>query len=41
MIHSGDVASLRTLSRKPRDDEIDVYGITDTGRPAPKIRITS
>jgi len=32
MIHSGDVASLRTLSRKPRDDEIDVYGITDIGK---------
>ena len=32
MIHSGDVAPLRTLSRKPRDDEIDVYGITDIGK---------
>ena len=32
MIHSRDVASLRTLSRKPRDDEIDVYGITDSGK---------
>ena len=32
MIHSGDVASLHTLSRKPRDDEIDVYGITDIGK---------
>ena len=32
MIHSRDVASLRTLSRKPRDDEIDVYGITDIGK---------
>src|SRR5258705_14025574 len=32
MIHSRDIAPLKTLSRKPRDDEIDVYGITDIGK---------
>jgi len=35
MIHSRDVAPLHTLSRKPRDDEIDVYGITDSGKVRP------
>src|SRR5258705_3594267 len=32
MIHSRDIAPPHTLSRKPRDDEIDVYGITDIGK---------
>ena len=35
MIHSRDVTPLRDLSRKPRDDEIDVYGITDSGKVRP------
>ena len=32
MIHSREVAPPQTLSRKPRDDEIDVFGITDSGK---------
>ena len=35
MIHSRDVTPLQDLSRKPRDDEIDVYGITDSGKVRP------
>jgi len=35
MIHSRDVTPLQSLSRKPRDDEIDVYGITDSGKVRP------
>lgn len=35
MIHSRDVTPLQELSRKPRDDEIDVYGITDSGKVRP------
>jgi len=35
MIHSGDVTPLQDLSRKPRDEEIDVYGITDSGKVRP------
>lgn len=32
MIHTEAVAPLETLSRKPRDDEIDIYGLTDRGK---------
>jgi protein phosphatase len=35
MIQSRDVTPLQDLSRKPRDDEIDVYGITDSGKVRP------
>lgn len=32
MIHTEEVAPLETVSRKPRDDEIDVYGVTNRGK---------
>ena len=32
MIHTEEVAPLETTSRKPRDDEIDVYGVTHRGK---------
>ena len=32
MIQTQEVAPLETTSRKPRDDELDVYGITDRGK---------
>lgn len=32
MIHTQEVAPLETLSRKPRDDEIDIFGLTDRGK---------
>ncbi len=35
MIHSRDVTPLQNLWRKPRDDEIDVFGITDSGKVRP------
>jgi len=32
MLHTEEVAPLETTSRKPRDDEIDVYGLTHRGK---------
>jgi serine/threonine protein phosphatase PrpC len=32
MTHTQEVAPLEILSRKPRDDEIDVYGVTNRGK---------
>jgi len=32
MIHTQEVAPLETLSRKPGDDELDIFGLTDRGK---------
>ena len=32
MSHTQGIAPLETLKRKPRDDEIDIYGLTHTGK---------
>ncbi len=35
MVQTTEVASLETVSRKPGDDEIDLYGVTDRGKARP------
>jgi serine/threonine protein phosphatase PrpC len=36
MVQTTEVASPETVSRKPRDDEIDTYGVTDRGKVRPE-----
>ena len=35
MANTAEVASVEAVSRKPRDDEIDTYGVTDRGKVRP------